>query len=447
MAFGDQSDRRGRSKRRQVVIVGAGFSGAALAAQLMRQGRRAPEVTLIERAARFGPGLAYGTADPAHRLNVRASNLSLFADDPDHFVRWQSRRARGDVAASFATRAQYGAYVEATLRNAKAGLFGPKPKLVRAAAVSARRAGDGWDVSLASGRILHADAVVLALGHPPGAVPAALDDVPTLSPWDASRLRRVRGDVLMLGTGLTMVDVALSLARKDPKRTLYALSRRGLTPRSHAAAHPSPLAAPGLPSRLSEALHLLRRRSEADWRAAIDQLRPHTTALWRSWPLEVQQRFLRHARPWWDVHRHRAAPEIAAELEALIQAGRLRVLAGEVVSAEASQRGVHILHRQRGSHVRHRLDVAAVINCTGANPDFRQWRDPLVRQLLEEGVVRAHANGRGLDVADDGRVIGAQGVAHGTLFALGPITQGAFWESTAVPEIRVNAAQIASCLS
>lgn len=441
--------------RRRVAIVGGGFSGSALAAQLARRGRSAPDIVLIEKRRRFGPGLAYGAADPAHVLNVRAGNLSAFPDQPDHFVRWLSKRGEGGPTR-FAKRLEYGAYIEETLRRARS-LFGPKLTRVRAAVTGYARSGEGWALTLDNGKTIEVDAVVLALGNQAPSAPGVLarSDVPLLDPWDAKALRRIpRGDVLLMGAGLTAVDVALSLSRARRKGVIYALSRRGQLPKAHLqnAAPPAPHAVE-LPLPLSEALFTLRKQAEAaarrgePWQHVMDRLRARTPEFWRRLPVEAQRRFLRHVRPWWDSHRHRMAPEIAAQIAALQSEGRLRVLAGEIASAEREGGVIHVQHRQRMSFVRHRLDVAAIVNCTGAAMDFSNSADPLVRQLLDEGTARVHASGIGVDVDADGRVVDAQGATHANLFALGPITQGVFWESTAIPEIRVRAAALAVMLA
>jgi uncharacterized NAD(P)/FAD-binding protein YdhS len=443
--------------RRQVAIVGAGFSGAALAAHLMRRGRSAPDVILIGRDKRFGPGLAYGTKDSAHALNVRASNLSMFAAQPDHFVRWLAAHGRRGQETRFVPRALYGRYVEETLSKAGGGLFGPKLTRVRGDVIACRASGGRWMLSLAEGKDMAAEAVVFALGNPLPATPSVFSDagVPLIAPWDANALAKIpKGDVLLLGTGLTAVDVALTLLRRRRKGDIYALSRRGQLPRGHLKNTAPP--APGvldLPIPLSEALHALRvevrnmaKRGEP-WQHAVDRLRSRTPDLWRRLPLESQQRFLRHLRPWWDAHRHRAAPEIADKLAALQAEKRLRLLAGEIASVEQTNSGIQVQHRQRGSMARHHMEVAAIVNCTGAALDPWLSREPLVRQMLDEGVVRAHANGLGLDVDADGAVLGATGAPQPHLFALGPITQGVFWESTAVPEIRVRAAALAMMLA
>jgi len=443
-------------KRARVAIIGAGFSGIALAANLMRRGQQAPDVALIERGARFGPGLAYSTRQKTHLLNVRADNMSAWADAPDDFAAWLTAK-HGEAPTSFAPRLRYGEYIQHVLRNAgRRRPFGPRLERLRDEAVACREGGArAWSVALASGKIVEADAVLLALGHrPPAALPAfEAGGVPMIDAWDAEALKHIqRGDVLLLGTGLTMIDVALSLAAKR-SGTIYALSRRGLTPRAHLDPPRAPPSEPiALAPQLSEALRAFRREVRAmaargaPWQLAVDRLRADTARLWQALPLEAQRRFLRHLRPWWDVHRHRAAPEIAAQIKALQAEGRLRVLAGEIVAAAPHGRGYTVHHRQRGSLVRHKFDVAGVVNCTGGDLDLTRAAEPLVTQLLGEGVARAQPNGLGLDVDADGRVIGGDGVARQGLYTIGALTQGAFWESTAAPEIRVRAAAIADLI-
>jgi uncharacterized NAD(P)/FAD-binding protein YdhS len=438
-------------KRRRVAIIGAGLSGAAVAANLLRRGRDAPDVVLIERGKRFGRGLAYSTTDKAHLLNVRASNMSMLADTPDHFAKWL-----GGDPTRFVPRMKYGDYIENTLRKA-GGWSGPKLMRVNDDAVACRANGDGWSVALASGKSVEADAVVLALGNATPTAPSVFEQngVELTGAWDGEALERLpKGDVLLLGAGLTMVDVALSLSRRRKKGVIYALSRRGLTPRPHLDS--ARRATPGgvdLPVELSGALRALRREVYAmaergePWQYVMERIRARSPELWQRLGTEQQARFLRHLRRWWDVHRHRMAPEVAARLTALQQAGRLKVLAGDVVSATQSGEGVEVQHRQRGSFVRHRLHVAGIVNCTG--PSLDPWRstEPLVRQLLDEGHARAHASTLGFDVDQESRIVSISGVAQPNLYALGPITLGAYWECTAVPEIRLRAAAVAMMLA
>ncbi|MFT3728000.1 MAG: FAD/NAD(P)-binding protein [Terricaulis sp.] len=440
--------------RRRVAIIGAGFSGASVAAQLLRaRGRN--QVVLIERGARFGTGLAYGVDEPTFVLNVRSANMSALPDAPDDFVRWLKPKTDIGAGDIFAPRRQYGRYVEHMLGRAERAGFG-RLKRVRGDAIACRAEGDGWRVSFERAKPIDADAVVLALGNALADAPAPLSGITVLGAFDADARRRIprRADVLLVGTGLTAVDVALALDAQGHTGTIYALSRRGLLPRTQTTASKQPhFGAAEFPAELSDALHVFRRKIAVlaergePWQWAFERVRLATPELWQRLSPAQQQRFLRHLRPWWDTHRHRAAPQVGARIDELIKQGRLRVLAGEIVNATPLARGVQIMHRQRGSFVRHRMEAGVVINCAGAAFDIARSADPLVMQLRAEGLVRAHPTGLGFDVDSDGALIGAGGQAHPSLFTLGPPTQGAFWESTAVPEIRMRAQRLSQMLT
>jgi len=442
---------------RRVVIIGAGFSGATLAGQILaQQSAHRCEITLIEQAKRFGPGLAYGAKEKRTLLNVRASNMSALAQAPDDFVRWLKLDGAQDPAEVFAPRHRYGAYLETVLKRAQRRARGHRLRCVRGEALACQPSQQGWRVELREGKPLEADAVVLALGNAPLSPPAALAGVAVASAFDLTALARIPGDadVLLVGAGLTMVDVALALSTGKTQGTIYALSRRGLTPRQQVApSQAPPLRVGDLPAPLSQALHAFREEIAAmaargePWQWGMERLRAITPALWRRLTLEQQQRFLRHLRVWWDVHRHRLPSQPSNAIKALLKSGRLRLLAGEIVAAETRPRGVQIFHRQRGSYVRHRLEVAAVVNCTGAALDVGASQAPLLAQMREAGLVRPHPTGLGFDVAENGALIDRRGAPANTLFSLGPPTQGAFWECIAVPEIRAQAQNLAKLLT
>lgn len=428
----------------RVVIIGAGFSGSATAAQLLRGGAR---VTLIERNAVFGPGLAYGEAAGDHLLNVVAARMSAFADQPAHFQAWLERALGGDWAERFAPRKLYGRYLQDALREAARARWPSRLKRVRGSAIACRRAGEGWAVTLANGRVIVGDAVVLALGAPGPAAPAPFAQEDLIGAWDRRAYTHLPrdSDVLLMGAGLTMADVALALAPTRRKGVIYALSRRGRLPLVQGARGAGG-DLPPLPGDLSAALHALRKHGEPNWRATMDALRAAAPDIWARMGEARQRRFLRHLRPWWDSHRHRLAPEIDAQIKALIAEGRLRMLAGEIASASHEGGVWRLHHRGRGSRVRHRMEVAGIVNCTGADFTLARSAEPLVRQLLDEGLARAPANGLGFDVDLHNRLCDRTGTGQPNLFVVGPLALGAFWETISVPEIRVRAAAVARAL-
>lgn len=436
--------------RPTVAIVGAGFSGLLTALHLVAD-PAGPRVRLIERSGTFGRGAAYSTANPDHLLNVRVGNMSAFPDRPDHFTEWLSGRGGWSAHGGFVTRGVYGDYLQDLLRQALEETAANRLLLEQDEAVEVRPVGDGWRVKLGVGRELAAQAVVLAPGvlkpaPPPAAGPDLLASPHYVAdPWGgADRLARTAGDVLLLGAGLTMVDVAIGLV--GPGRRVWAISRRGLLSRTHA-----PVAA-GPPSARPEGspLDLLRRlRTEAgpnDWREAIDNVRPHVTAIWRSWSQPQRRAFLRHLRPWWDICRHRLSPSVARQIHAAVRARDLMVRAGEVTQLSPVRDGIEVAWRPRGERSLRRLKVSAVVNCTGFAGDLERAGDPLLARLLDQGLVRADPNRLGLDVDEVSRPLGRDGRTRAGLYAVGPLTRGAVWEMTSVPDIRLQAADTARAI-
>ncbi len=442
------------SGRSTVAIVGAGFSGLLTALHLLRE-RDGPRVLLIERGPAFGRGAAYSTTRQEHLLNVRAGNMSAFPEQPAHFVDWLARQGQAEEVTTFVTRARYGGYLQAMLREAAEASAAGRLILEADDAVELRPEPRGWTVELGMGRNLRVDAAVLAVGNLPPHLPPGVDAETAMShayfgdPWSADfGALPEEGCVVMIGAGLTMVDLALRLASERPGLRLLALSRRGLPPRRHLGRGPAP--EPFAPEPADTPRSLLRRLREgaasSDWRALVDGLRPHVQSVWRSWSLEERSRFLRHLRPWWDIHRHRLAPAVAAKLDHLTASGALTIAAGRILSVRADGDALQVAWTPRASRERRALTAVGVVNCTGPNGDLARVSDPLLSGLVAGGLIQADACRLGLDVGADGRLIGRDGAANLDLYAVGPITRGAFWEITSVPDIRVQAAQCAAAI-
>lgn len=434
---------------RHVAVIGAGYSGTVQAVELLRRGLAA---TLIERGPQPGRGVAYGAGAGDHLLNVRASGMSALADTPDHFAAWAERSG---VAArhDFAPRRSYGRYLEDMLAEARER-YGPRLRIVRGEAVDL--VGPSA-IQLASGETIGADAIVLALGNlPPEAPPAGERAFPNgiyvSDPWAANLAAGLRPNdsVLLIGTGLTAVDAALGLDDAGFGGRVLALSRRGLLPRPHGERPLAPVPPPGgLSPRCGDLLRSVRADAERiGWQAAVDRLRPVTRQLWAEAPTVERERFLRHLRPWWDVHRHRIAPRIAARLAGMARAGRLTVAAGRMLSTSPEPDGTAtVLWRPRGRSTAERLQVRRIVNCTGPRSDVLRAGEPLLDALAAAGRVRSGPCRIGIDVASDCRVIARDGTVSPRLFAIGPITRGVFWEMVAVPDIRQQASRLADHLA
>ena len=382
--------------------------------------------------------------------------MSAWPEEPGHFIDWLASRPNGVGGAGFATRGEYGAYLHDLLTEVAEG---PRATgrliLVPDEVVEAVRAPGGWRIIFAMGRQVEFDALVLATGNPPPAAPQGLSPAAARSPfyqadpWRGPTPAAERdAPVLLIGSGLTMVDVALAVQRQCPGRTMLALSRRGLSPLAHAPipqAYDAPPPAPGA-SPLAVSRWLTRAGRSGDWRAAVDALRPTTQTIWQAWSVAQKQAFLRHARPYWDVHRHRLAPVVAEKVAALRSDGLLRIVSGRLTRLDASDGGLTADWMPRGATEALQQGVSAAVNCTGPASELARTPIALLAALSAQGTIRADPLGLGLQAEPDGRLVDRQGRPHERLFGVGPVTRGMFWECTAVPDIRHQATKVAQAV-
>lgn len=435
-----------------IAIVGGGYAGTIEAIELLRH--TDAQITLIERTERLARGAAYSTRHADHLLNVRAAKMSAFADAPNHFADWLAVLGAGD-AAGFAQRRLYGAYIEEILSDA-AVAAGERLQIVKDEVVAITSEAEGETIHLARGGTLQADAVILSIGNLAPNLPVALPpDLPegvyVPDPWagDIASGLTSKDAVLLIGTGLTAIDAALTLEASGFEGRIKAISRRGMVPRPHER---EVAVVPELEERpsggLAEITRIARRNARRiGWQAAVDQLRPHTQALWASAPPETRKRFLRHLRPYWDVHRHRIAPEIGDSIAAMQRQGRLSFEAGKLASVTAAGAGARVVWRRRGEPETQEFSARRIVNCTGPRGDVTRSGEPLLDQLSESGRIRPDACRIGIDIDEDCRTLSAHGQPSLSLYAIGPMTRGALWEIVAVPDIRVQANRLAAQLA
>jgi uncharacterized NAD(P)/FAD-binding protein YdhS len=465
-----------RPLSQRVAVVGGGAAGTVAAAHLLREPREdaALEVVLIDREGEFGRGVAYGTTDPMHLLNVPAVRMGAVSGHPEHFHEWlceARREGTGDcedaavAEEAFLPRGLFGTYLLDLLERAERA-SGSDASLERrvgeVVAIADAPDGDGEDgVSLrfADGEELEVDRVVLALGPLSGGDPIPIPSELRESgryvadPWAPGALNAAQGEreVLIVGTGLTTVDVALSLGSRARGPRIRAVSRHGLVPRRHRRdltnlrRFPLPTEsgelAPILGAVFAQICHVSQQGD--DWRDVIDSMRPVSPALWKSLKLEEKRRFLHDYQRLWDVHRFRMAPDVADRLEQLEEAGRVSFGAGSIVALESHSGGVHVSLRTLGQHELDIVDVGAIVNCTGAGLDLRRAAPPLLQSLLDAGAARPDELGIGLDVDNEGAILGADGAASERVFVVGALRKGVEWEAIGITEIRDHSAAVA----
>jgi uncharacterized NAD(P)/FAD-binding protein YdhS len=455
-----------RDSNCDVAVVGAGFSGTLTAVHLVRMSVGTVRVALIEKRKQFGRGVAYSTDDPSHLLNVPVGKMGAYAREHEHFLRWchehpdrcRAAAVENVQAGSFVPRKLYGDYIEDLLEDARRRW--PSLRLVQGevADLIPKRNGQ-LVVEFFGGQILNAANVVLALGNFPPGDPKLRDQRFHTSsryltdPWSKATIERLSesGDILILGSGLTGLDLLLTLAKCRREGMIHLVSRRGLFPQPHASCAPCPplFDASTLPKTAREALNQVRKASQRateagnDWRAVIDALRPSAQNIWRQWDWAERRRFLRHLRAYWEPHRHRASPEALAIKQYLETRGRLACYRGRVQSITECAEGLEVEFVEFRQREPRRLQVSYVVNCTGPECNYHKLQDPLVLQLFLRGLITPDPLFLGINVGAGGIIYNGYGERVPNLYTLGSPQKGRLLETTAVPELRVQAEDLA----
>lgn len=436
--------------RTRVAVIGGGASGVLTAINLLvRSDDPGLEVVVHEASGIVGRGIAYGTNDQRHLLNVRARHMSAFPDAPSDLLDWARRTGRGSDPQAFLPRADYAIYLQDRLADVADDRLRIRAGRVHDVVPTAT----GFDV-VTERSAAPADAVVLCHGNQPPRPLAGVPDAPWHigNPWQLGRLRALPADarVVVVGTGLTAVDTVITLLEDGPERHVTMLSRSGTLPKPHVEqAHTAwvtkvpddAVTADQVAAAVTEECRAAAERG-VGWRAVVDGLRPLTQELWRRLPLDERRRFLDvHVREW-EVRRHRMAPEVALRLQRYRYDGRLTIRPGTLHEVADLGERCAVTAAPGAAPI----PADAVVNCTGPLADVRRSTDPLIRALVARGTVAADPLALGIDSTVDGRVVSASGAVVDGLYVVGPPRKGTLWESTAIPEIRAQAAQVASAV-
>ncbi|WP_256753304.1 FAD/NAD(P)-binding protein [Mesorhizobium sp. Mes31] len=438
-----------------IIIVGGGASGVVLAAHLLKSPNPDLRVTLIEKRPHFGQGIAYSTLLSAHVLNVSAAGMSAYADDPGNFWRWLQGHGLVDQEQTpqtpfYAPRSIYARYLgelldELEAREQPTGRL----RLIHEESLSITPTASGVEVALANGTSVVAHLAILATGHEEQ--PAQGHAIRMGSEADTALPPHSR--VMVLGTGLSMVDAFLSLEQRGHRGDIIAVSRRGLLPSPHRKGNPIKLDVADIPlgTQLSYFVgwfrDLIRENQKAgiDWRDVVDGLRPFNQKIWQNWPSSAKRRFVEHTKAWWDIHRHRMAPEVYARVTEAVQSGRIRLVAGRVVGITTAG-GFTVEVQSRHTQRRETFDVARIYDCSGIVRDISTSSNTVVRSLVDRGLARPDPLRIGLDVSANCEIIAGDGSASAKILAVGPLTRGTFFEMDAIPDIRVQCARLSKQL-
>ncbi|RVJ49351.1 FAD/NAD(P)-binding protein [Sinorhizobium meliloti] len=448
-----------------VAIVGGGFSGAAVALHLAQGQEVGPEarVVVFEPRARLGAGLAYDTAESTNRINVPAGRMSLYPDEPESFLAYLERAnaLAGDPGAmtadgvAYPRRSVFGDYVASELAPC---LSSGTIEHRRAQVLGIRRSAGQWMISSSDGQELMADIVVIAVSHPAPALPKALLPVfshPKLvaDPTKAGALEVIApaDRVLIVGNGLTSADVIAALGERGHHGPIISISRRGLRSRGHPAVTRDPYGdfvsepitrASELLRRIRQALHAARQTG-LGWHAVLDAVRAQGQQIWQALPVVERRRIARLARPYWDAHRFRIAPQVETVIDRVVESGRLNILAASIAAAATEEQEIVVDLKERGPGARRRIAVDAIVVTTGPAHGGILRSQPFLAALEEAGALTPCETGLGIACDLHARAVGADGSANRSLFIAGPLARGTFGELMGLPQVTEHAVFVA----
>lgn len=445
-----------------LVIIGAGFSGTVAAIEFLRTAPQGSTLIIVNRSGQLAKGLAYGTNSAIHLLNVPAGNMSAIVSEPDSYLDYCKLHDESITSSCFTPRKMYGEYLESLLADAESQARGRVDfKQITGNAKRISACGSGAKIELDTREELLADQVILALGHFPPQTPPALKAVKDSAfyisdPWSKkiAQLQDSDAPVLLVGGGLTALDVISSLKKSNHTGDIIMLSRRGLLPIPHrvsrgkSVSHDSLIQnltqrTPNILNQLRLIRNHIRNHPESNWRDAIAAIRSITPTLWLNLPEKERRRFLRHLQPYWDVHRHRVAPVTYAVFDESLRTKKIKTLAGRIHSAEETSCGVNVAVRLRGDLQLTELSARYIINCTGPNSNPSLINEELINNLILDKMISIDPHGLGINVGRDLAVIDNSGTASSWLNYVGPMLKATLWEATAVPELRIHASAVA----
>lgn len=442
-----------------VAVIGGGFTGSLFALKILKA-RPDWAVLLVEDRERLGRGIAYGACEAQHLLNVPVCRMELGLEPG--FGAWLRTRpgllqdalveSNGHLEDAFVPRQLFGDYMEQRLSDALLSTDGWRLRRVRG--VATRIEENPRQIVLADGSVHPIDAVVLATGNLASRLPFSAPDSERIvqDPWSGDALFGIDTDasVLIAGTGLTMVDTLVSLKARGHTGPIHAVSRHGFLPKTHRPggtwpAFLDPSQSPREALKIFRANISMAEKRGVPWQRVFDAARPAVASLWHAWSIGQRAQFTRHLRALWDVHRHRMAERVATVIDELLWNGKLTITAGRVLAIDEHKDGITAVIRPRGEKAL-MVDVDVIVNCTGPATDIRRSSNPLLENLLRRGLVHSDPLGLGIETRESAAVDAGDAVLD-WIFVLGPPTRPAWWEITAVPEIKAQIDRLVNRLS
>jgi uncharacterized NAD(P)/FAD-binding protein YdhS len=457
---------------KHIAIIGGGFCGVMTAVNLIKDAKYPLKITLIHSGTLFIRGVAYSSYSNTHLLNVASGNMSAFANDAKHFTNWlhtkkeYSNYEKDLLEKTYIPRNLYGEYLshiwETTLTS--------KSSTVELSVIDdyvndiELQQGTTAKIILNKGLAFIADYVVLATGNSlPRNLPIANKayySSPTYfqNPWSIDSVSNLnpKGDVLIIGNGLTMTDTVIGLIEHGFKNKIYSVSTNGFSilPHRHFGINYNELVEE-LPANF-ELIKLVRlvnkhikkvRKLGISAAPVIDSLRPYSQKIWQAFTLQEKKQFISRYRHMWGVARHRLPVFIYDIIEKLRIKGQLVVYRGKVIDITEKEKEVSVTFYNTKKRYNETLVVQRVINCTGPETSIYKTLNPLLHKLAEKGIITSDPLELGISAdISTYNVLTAGGEKRPSIFTLGTNLKGVLWETIAVPELRIQCQQLSNVL-
>ncbi|MAH83201.1 MAG: hypothetical protein CBB68_02410 [Rhodospirillaceae bacterium TMED8] len=456
-----------------VVILGGGYTGTTAAINLSRLSPHPLTIIVVEPRKDVGAGVAYSSRHPDHRLNAPSSLHFVIPDERAALDDWFLQtvglecdpEARAIDGSLFIRRSDFGDFVSAQFkRHAIENPSGSTLTHVRDSAIDVKQHGKSFLIKMVSGSILRADSILITTSNYKPSIPfpftGKLETHPALvpNPWDVDSLEALPNNArgLIIGNGLTAADVVTLLKRKGHTGVVTALSRRGLQPtvrpRSHAgfeqhildrvAARPSLFTKKH--GRLRTVLEIFRairsdvKKAEASglpWQSAFDDLRDSARDVWVHLPIEEKRRYMRHAGPYYDIHRYRFSPQTNEQLIAAKAQGWFKQQRGKLTAARSDCRRIIVEWQDETNGEAYRDTLDFVVICVGPETRPEKTSNPLLHSLIKRGIAKTSDLGVGLATDKFSRAIGHDSMPVNNAFVLGPLAFASFGYCLGVPFI------------
>ncbi|MBE7443141.1 MAG: FAD/NAD(P)-binding protein [Flavobacteriales bacterium] len=436
-------------------IVGGGLSGTLLCIYLMKYTKKPLELFLFEKQQeQLHKGVAYSSELPYQLLNVPVKGMSLFEDDALHFYAWLKIQNIDITPDDFVSRKLFGEYLTYYLEKTVLETKIHQLHIVNDEVVDIEKQGKKQFIFCKNRDKIEVSKVFLCTGNFPAShLRGFSHEVLTNSnyvsnPWNGENLSKIKphDTLLVIGTGLTMVDQVMSITKHTNFRgNIIALSRRGLLPLPHGDAPIFHL----LPTidftkvsffELYQFIKNEVKRAESqglNYRCVMECIRPHLDSIWKNLSISDKKQFINHFKPYWEVHRHRIPASSADYLKQLQEKGILELIAGRILSADITNDKFEVKITPKGKSETFTLKTDWIIYCTGSQLNYKSINSPLYKSLINKGYLTSAAFDFGLNTADIGFGIDSNGIISNDLILIGPTAKGNnFWEITALKEIR-----------